>query len=213
MTGSFAFTLDLRTGPVNTIRRCLSVVVPLLALTAAVSAGTVHAQEPEDAFSLRWWHPLAAGGVVATVFLIDEPVRGLLLDNRTSSLDDMADVTKHFKDKEVFFVAGGGAVALGLIARHPKTSVTGLHIITSLGLSSTMLIGTKWAFGRSRPSATPHDPTEYSNRHWLSDVALGAVYGITAAKLVNGRWTVFCPRPPSIWTDGRSLTMHYSIPH
>jgi membrane-associated phospholipid phosphatase len=36
------------------------------------------------------------------------------------------------------------------------------------------------------------------NRHWLSDVAAGAVLGVTSAKLVNGRWRLFHLRPPSI---------------
>jgi membrane-associated phospholipid phosphatase len=36
------------------------------------------------------------------------------------------------------------------------------------------------------------------NKHWLSDVGLGAIIGITSAKLVDGRWQVFGLRPPKI---------------
>jgi len=36
------------------------------------------------------------------------------------------------------------------------------------------------------------------NRHWLSDVAAGALVGITSAKLASGRWRIFGLRPPSI---------------
>jgi len=36
------------------------------------------------------------------------------------------------------------------------------------------------------------------NRHWLSDVAGGAIVGITSAKLVNGHWRLFGLRPPSV---------------
>jgi membrane-associated phospholipid phosphatase len=36
------------------------------------------------------------------------------------------------------------------------------------------------------------------NRHWVSDVAAGALVGITSAKLVNGRWRVFNLHPPNI---------------
>ena len=39
------------------------------------------------------------------------------------------------------------------------------------------------------------------DRHWVSDVAAGALYGITAAKLVNGRWRVFGLRPPTVVVD------------
>lgn len=36
------------------------------------------------------------------------------------------------------------------------------------------------------------------NKHWLSDVAAGAVLGITSAKLVNYRWRIFHLRPPRV---------------
>jgi membrane-associated phospholipid phosphatase len=36
------------------------------------------------------------------------------------------------------------------------------------------------------------------NRHWLSDVAAGALVGVTSAKLASGRWRIFGLRPPSI---------------
>lgn len=36
------------------------------------------------------------------------------------------------------------------------------------------------------------------NRHWLSDVAAGALVGITSAKLMDGRWRLFNLHPPSI---------------
>ncbi len=50
-----------------------------------------------------------------------------------------------------------------------------------------------------------------SDRHWLSDVALGALYGVTAAKLVNGEWTVFGLELPAVWTDGRSAGLGYTL--
>ncbi|HLZ44130.1 MAG TPA: phosphatase PAP2 family protein [Gemmatimonadales bacterium] len=34
------------------------------------------------------------------------------------------------------------------------------------------------------------------NEHWLSDVLAGAAVGITAAKIVDGRWRLFGLRPP-----------------
>lgn len=36
------------------------------------------------------------------------------------------------------------------------------------------------------------------NRHWLSDVAAGALVGITSAKLASGRWRIFGIKAPSI---------------
>ena len=36
------------------------------------------------------------------------------------------------------------------------------------------------------------------DRHWLTDIAAGAVLGITTSKVVSGRWGIFGLRPPSI---------------
>jgi membrane-associated phospholipid phosphatase len=36
------------------------------------------------------------------------------------------------------------------------------------------------------------------NQHWLSDVAAGALVGITSAKLASGRWRLFQLHPPSV---------------
>lgn len=36
----------------------------------------------------------------------------------------------------------------------------------------------------------------YENRHWLSDTVVGAVVGITTAKILTGRWRVFNLKPP-----------------
>ena len=43
------------------------------------------------------------------------------------------------------------------------------------------------------------------NRHWLSDVAAGAVVGIVSAKFASGRWTVFGLRAPSVITGPQGL--------
>jgi membrane-associated phospholipid phosphatase len=37
----------------------------------------------------------------------------------------------------------------------------------------------------------------YENRHWVSDVAMGTVLGLTIGKVVSGRWRIFNLRPPS----------------
>lgn len=54
----------------------------------------------------------------------------------------------------------------------------------------------------------------YTDRHWLSDVALGALYGITAAKIVNGRWRLFGWKPPTVGiaADG-GVQLGYNLRH
>ncbi len=52
----------------------------------------------------------------------------------------------------------------------------------------------------------------YSERHWFTDVALGALYGITAAKIVNGRWRIFGWRPPTVIVEpGGRATLLYGV--
>jgi membrane-associated phospholipid phosphatase len=55
-------------------------------------------------------------------------------------------------------------------------------------LASIGLYGMATAVGWSRIN---------DNRHWLSDVAAGALVGITSAKLVSGRWRIFGLKSPS----------------
>jgi membrane-associated phospholipid phosphatase len=43
------------------------------------------------------------------------------------------------------------------------------------------------------------------NRHWLSDVATGAVLGIASAKFASGKWTIFGIRAPSIMAGPRGV--------
>jgi membrane-associated phospholipid phosphatase len=234
--------------PVRLVTRVLACTVLWIAVVPTPAAG----QDP-DSVNLQWWHPLVASAGIATLFLIDEPVRDYVQDHRSASLDDVGQVAAKFHEPEVFIVSGTGAMALGLLIREPKVAQTGLQILASYGLASGVMIGTKWVFGRSRPNAAPDDATKFemmsggddsafpsgastvtfslattladaighpaativlyagatlnawarvnADRHWVSDVALGALYGITAAKLVNGRWRIFGLRPPTAGID------------
>ena len=49
------------------------------------------------------------------------------------------------------------------------------------------------------------------NKHWLSDVAGGAVVGITSAKLVNGHWRIFNLRPPAILVGPRGASLAWQL--
>ena len=49
------------------------------------------------------------------------------------------------------------------------------------------------------------------NRHWLSDVAAGAVVGVTSAKLVNGHWRIFNLRPPEFLLGPGSATVAWEL--
>lgn len=236
-----------------------------LALSAAVlTPVTARAQDARPpAMNIEWWHPLAVGAGTGVLFLVDEPIADFLQDHQGSFGDDVSSLANKFKDPPVYYVATAGTLVLGLATGNRKVTATGLHIAGAYGIAGAANIGIKWLFGRSRPSQTPNDPTNfdlftgdgnaafpsgsaavtyslatvladaidrkpvtivlysaaalnsfarmYTNRHWLSDMAVGAVVGITSAKLVNGEWTVFGLRPPEVWTDGRSLSMGYTL--
>jgi membrane-associated phospholipid phosphatase len=48
------------------------------------------------------------------------------------------------------------------------------------------------------------------NRHWLTDVAAGALVGITSAKLAAGRWRIFGIRAPSLIAAPRGAGLGWS---
>jgi membrane-associated phospholipid phosphatase len=214
--------------------------------------------QDRDYLNLKWWHPLVASAGVAATFLLDQPVHDFVQDNKTSAQDDIANVAKRFHEPVVTIAAATGGMAAGLVFRQMTVAQTGVQILAAYGLTSGMMIVTKWAFGRSRPSTTPDDNTVfdwfaggqdnsfpsgaaavtfslattladaidqpvatvvlytgatlnswarvYADRHWFSDVFTGALYGITAAKLVNGKWRLFGFRPPTVGIDGRGRT-------
>lgn len=222
------------------------------------------AQQEEQYFALQWWHPLAAGAGIALLFTVDKPIHEFWQNHQSETLDDIANVAKKFKEPVVFAVSSVGAMSLGLMIGEPVVAQTGLQILGAYGVASGMMIATKWAFGRSRPSDTPDDHLNfdwfngdentafpsgssavvfslaatvsdavgntwvsvglysgavvnawsrvYGERHWFSDVALGALYGVTAAKVINGRWRIFGWRPPTVivGSDGQANLL-YSV--
>ena len=51
----------------------------------------------------------------------------------------------------------------------------------------------------------------YDQRHWPSDVLLGAAIGVTSAKLVNGGWRLFGLRSPSFLASPRGVGLQISF--
>jgi membrane-associated phospholipid phosphatase len=50
------------------------------------------------------------------------------------------------------------------------------------------------------------------NKHWLSDVAAGAAVGIASTQLLEGRWSVFHVRPPSVLVASGRFAVGWSLP-
>ncbi|HSM17851.1 MAG TPA: phosphatase PAP2 family protein [Gemmatimonadales bacterium] len=49
------------------------------------------------------------------------------------------------------------------------------------------------------------------NKHWLSDVAAGAMLGVFSAKVANGHWRVFGIRPPGVAAGPRGLSVAWQV--
>jgi membrane-associated phospholipid phosphatase len=49
------------------------------------------------------------------------------------------------------------------------------------------------------------------NKHWLSDVAAGAVIGIASAKLVDGHWRIFNLHPPAVLLGPRHAALAWQL--
>jgi membrane-associated phospholipid phosphatase len=50
------------------------------------------------------------------------------------------------------------------------------------------------------------------NRHWLSDAGVGALLGVTTAKLASGRWQMFGLRPPGFLLTPRGAAVGWDLP-
>jgi membrane-associated phospholipid phosphatase len=92
------------------------------------------------------------------------------------------------------FPSGHAAMAFALAttlgdASHSTWVTAGLYVIAT---------GTAWS-------------RVYDERHWPSDVFLGAALGVTSAKLVNGRWRIFGLRSPGFLVSpaGAGLQMSF----
>jgi len=92
------------------------------------------------------------------------------------------------------FPSGHAAMAFALAttlgdASHSTWVTAGLYVIAT---------GTAWS-------------RVYDQRHWPSDVFLGAALGVTSAKLVNGRWRLFGLRSPGFLVSptGAGLQMSF----
>jgi membrane-associated phospholipid phosphatase len=145
-------------------RRRSWAAVPLLLLIGGVSTvppDALLAQAPDEPTIIQWWHPLAAGAGIATLMLVDEPVRDFLQSHRSDFLDDVGGFAERFKDPEVFVATIGGAFAIALVTQEPGVALTGTHMLVAYALSSSLMVGTKYVFGRTRPSQTPDDPFNF----------------------------------------------------
>ncbi len=91
--------------------------------------------------------------------------------------------------------AGGYAPFSGQVAMPSGHSAVAFALATSLADDIHRPWATVGLYGMATAVAWSRIN---DNRHWLTDVAAGALVGITSAKLASGRWRIFGLKPPSL---------------
>lgn len=87
------------------------------------------------------------------------------------------------------------------------------HTITGFAISTTLAdaIHNKWAdAGLYTLAAGTGVSRLIGNHHWLSDVVGGAVFGITTAKVVDGKWSIFGIHSPELLTGPGSYGLRWT---
>jgi membrane-associated phospholipid phosphatase len=214
-----------------------------------------------EAATVRWWQPVLVLGEVAALMLLDEPIARFVQDNRSSTLDDVAE-TRLMGQPEFYLTVTGGVLAAGLISGDSRVTRAGGRLAATLALTGGLTRLGKFVAGRDRPlermdDAFGFDPfsggshafpsghtsmafalaTSLSeeirrpwatavlytgaglvawsrmndNKHWLSDVAAGAMLGVFSAKVVNGSWRIFHIRPPGVAPAPSGVSLAWNV--
>ncbi len=115
------------------------------------------AQQPRDSIlpsprpAVRWYHAVAALGVLSAASLLDEPLRDHLQAHRTAGKDDAARVFRRVGQPEIYAVVGLGTIATGLITGDAGITRSGERITAGLLLAGVTSSALKLATGRRRP--------------------------------------------------------------
>lgn len=128
---------------------------------------------------------LALAGTVSTI-------SKLVIGRERPSMGDDADVFEPFSGNDAF-PSGHTTMAFALAASlSDEIDRPWATVLLYAGAT-----GTAWS--------RVHD-----HRHWLSDVAAGAVVGIASAKFVNGKWSILGLRVPQILPGPKGVTVGWN---
>ena len=236
----------------------LAMVACLLGYPIPVSA-QVDLPAPEPPV-VRWWQPMLVVGEAAALMLVDGPISRFIQDNRSSALDDVAEI-RFIGQPEFYFTITGGVLAAGLISGDSRVTRAGGRLAATLALTGGLTRLGKFVVGRERPlegadvtafhpftSASASFPSGHASmafalatslseeirrpwataalytgaglvawsrmnddKHWLSDVAAGAMLGVFSAKVVNGSWRIFNIRPPGVAAAPSGVSLAWRV--
>ena len=160
------------------VSKCFAAVLVFAVLPVMIPSVELHAEETRAADTLGWdflkqvgrdlgavaRSPLkwkgrdlaffgAAAGAGLFLVSVDEDIRSLVRDNRSSGTKEAAAVFDHFGDGAVLTALMAGVYATGLIADNPGWRRTALLGFESYIVSGVFTAGIKTLVGRSRPLA------------------------------------------------------------
>jgi len=121
----------------------------------------LHAQDATAPHQIQWYEPVIAAAGVSVFFLVDNPVRSYMLDNQTTSKDDVASVFKKVGEPEVWALVPAVMVGTGLALKKPGLTRSGLRAVTSAALAGGITAVFKYALGRERPNVAGSEPLDF----------------------------------------------------
>jgi membrane-associated phospholipid phosphatase len=147
-------SLALNAGTVQGQRVTMVATVATAPSLPAVPPVALRSLSPSSPVSIRWYHGLAALGVVALATTVDEPIQEHTQSNRTDTKDDVAYVFRQLGEPEVFLPVALAPVAVGLISGNDNILRAGGRITMSIVTAAVVTDLLKMAVGRTRPSST-----------------------------------------------------------
>lgn len=135
-------------------------------LVSALAAGLVVTTvrplpAQEEPYQIQWYQPLIALAGVSVFFLVDDPVRSYMLDNQTTTKDDIASGFKVIGEPRVFVAVPAVMMGAGLAFKKPGLTHAGLRAVSSAVLAGGINAALKVAFGRERPIEPEATPFEF----------------------------------------------------
>ena len=124
-------------------------------------ASPLLAQTPEHPYQIQWYQPLVVAAGVSVLFLVDNPVRSYMLDNQTTSKDDVASAFKRLGEPEVWALVPAVMVGTGLALKKPGLTRSGLRAVTSAVLAGGIAAVFKYTLGRERPHVPGSEPLDF----------------------------------------------------
>jgi membrane-associated phospholipid phosphatase len=128
---------------------------------AAGGPPALHAQDTTPPHQIQWYEPVIAAAGVSIFFLVDNPVRSYMLDNQTTTKDDVASAFKKVGEPEVWALVPAVMVGTGLALKKPALTRSGLRAVTSAALAGGVTTVLKDILGRVRPNVDGSEPLDF----------------------------------------------------